>query len=35
MTLHPLLSMDRRSRTIAVILGCLALFACVFTGAWL
>ncbi|MDA8134356.1 MAG: ABC transporter permease [Desulfobacteraceae bacterium] len=35
MNLPALLSMDRRSRTIAIILGCLALFACVFTGAWL
>jgi len=35
MNVHALLSMDRRSRTIAIILGCLALFACVFTGAWL
>ena len=35
MTLHAFFPMDRRSRTITVIIGCLALFACVFTGAWL
>ncbi len=35
MTLSPFLSMDRRSRTIAVVLGCLVFFGCVFTGAWL